>query len=757
MVENISTFFDGYSTSVGNADSVMDTVMLRHKTARQAFAAGDYECALVMSDDEGDAELFACSLVMCGSIERGLKALEDLGGTSDEALICRAYGHWVRKNPKHMTQLVPSIKSETWNTNASKLCSIMSGNLCNVLILTAEPIQGSLPSPEEMGINAKIVKVDNTAWTQRIEDFFEADFKPNLILSLGAFGEYLPSGLFDIDTITVFFTGDSDLALTAQYDDLCRAQIIICFSFHEGDILSHLYPGRVVVFPGHTPYRESTPFVSKSTSKDLDVSLTGTLFRPYMAGKAKFAYQLAINDDPSLNIHIYDGHLDSEEYASLLGRSRLSPTNVRFAGGFQQRTLDAIRSGTLALTFQDRAAKLLLESTSFMIKKYSEEDPAKIFDECLSESARFSADFDQNIDCIKAEVDSIFLAPPERDIRLMKFALVQSIFLAKPESNAVSHSTTNDQTASNNKETLNPIYMPVTQFVTFALNGNYTRQFHVAMTNKYCGSYFASPTGGDFLRLVQGALDIAISQFPNSIALRFNRGRFNWMWGEYEQALGDFNWLEKFIQEGDLDVAREALLSYRIHGLSGLMPYEFYYRSALVDLQSGNKDAPNSRLVILATTLVYLALELLKNNKLESGVEHLHKALRLCPDHFPAARLLTKALWSSGQATSLHWFYRTIDMYPPYLSELLPFGVDCEQRAGNDDKAFEIVKNWALFMTRVDWSDQGNHGVSEDTLKSVRPYINRLEPDIRRKLIGKLEKISKLLKFDPEIIAEFIQ
>ena len=223
-------------------------------------------------------------------------------------------------------------------------------------------------------------------------------------------------------------------------------------------------------------------------------------------------------------------------------------------------------------------------------------------------------------------------------------------------------------------------------------------------------------------------------RFPKSITLRFNRGRINWLLGKNSTALDDFHWLDRSIQDGELDLAREEPLSHRIRPLGNLMPYGIYRKSVIKDLQSEDDYGFNTRLVILATVRVYLALHSLQNDRLEEGVRLLRSALSICPGHFPAARELTKALWNNNHGDILHWFYRTVEMYPPYLTELLPIGVDAENRAGNKEQAFTIVKNWAYFVARVEWSDPSSHHIPGKTLEAATPYLDRLHPNIRQLL-----------------------
>ena len=187
--------------------------------------------------------------------------------------------------------------------------------------------------------------------------------------------------MFDLDAITIFHIVDLDTALQGQYNDLSQANMIICPSLHEHDLLSRLYPGRVVVFPGHIIHNDQEPPVYCSEQKDVDIALTGDWFSPHRNEKAGLAYRLAIVNDPNLNIRIHNGHLKNEAYYSLLNRSRLISFAHRFTGMLTAGTIEALRRGTQALVSEHQATRLItslmFEELAFMIGEYSDEDLLK--------------------------------------------------------------------------------------------------------------------------------------------------------------------------------------------------------------------------------------------------------------------------------------------------------------------------------------------------------------------------------------------
>ena len=86
----------------------------------------------------------------------------------------------------------------------------------------------------------------------------------------------------------------------------------------------------------------------------------------------------------------------TKEYEAILSESRLGPASCRFAGGFQQRTIDAIKRGSIALTTENRTADILLESSAFLVNKYNEGDLTECLNKILATSAESTSRFVKN-------------------------------------------------------------------------------------------------------------------------------------------------------------------------------------------------------------------------------------------------------------------------------------------------------------------------------------------------------------------------
>ena len=752
-----------------HSQSVLDAIMLKHKSAQHAFAVGDFDTALVMSDVENNEELFACSLVMCGAIERGLETLEKMNAVTDEALICRAYGHWWTNNRDRATSFLTQLEYSNRQQRASTLRSIMEQRNFKILLISPPTKLGPKPHNKNQGVCIHSIEVDRNAWTRRIEEYLPPDFEPDLVISTNAYGCFLPVGFFNLKAIKAFYVEDFDIGIHNQYEDLSRADILICGSFHERDMLSSLYPGRVISFTGHLPSRDPIPFAQKCQPKEFDVALTGSLFRTHLTGKAHFSFQIATAADPSIEVYMHDGYLEVEKYVSMISKSHLVPTTVRFEGGFQTRTIEAIRCGTRALVSEDRIAKLLLDESSFLIKSYTKNNLIENLGQLLSASSAVIKTFNEKNELIRDELDNIFLKYPDEEIRLAKFIIIQSILLRPSESKICDTPTIQHRLPSNwsfyGNQGANDInyYLGLIgepdinlDDVLTLINGLFQQYLKAEHWNEEPGniglnrnSKKREPT----TTLIEIAFNAAIARFPTSLILRFNRGRFHWMLGHYARGLIDFEWLTRNFHRVEMNIKRGGVFSHLTRAFNSMMPYESYYRAVFEDLQSDHIFGPKTRLIILATTLVYIAVDLLQNENLDEGIQKLREALEVCPEHFPATRLLTKASWLLGRADALNWFYRTIDLYPAYLGELLPFGVDMERRAGNDTKAIELVRTWALFIIRVEGDIQIEKWINKDTVAAARPYIDRLSTKVQRMLIDKLAIRSENFSFEPGVVA----
>ena len=154
------------------------------------------------------------------------------------------------------------------------------------------------------------------------------------------------------------------------------------------------------------------------------------------------------------------------------------------------------------------------------------------------------------------------------------------------------------------------------------------------------------------------------------------------------------------------------------------------------DVATGNHESKNGRAVIGATAMCYMAIHHLQKEELKIGLTYLDRALKLFPNHFPAARLRFKTLHALGEncETTSEAFNHAINLYPPILTDLLHLGVSNELAQNNKMEALSLVKTWVYFITRCTWDKVESHPIPELTWKTVRAFFNLLPRRLQKKL-----------------------
>jgi hypothetical protein len=89
---------------------------------------------------------------------------------------------------------------------------------------------------------------------------------------------------------------------------------------------------------------------------------------------------------------------------------------------------------------------------------------------------------------------------------------------------------------------------------------------------------------------------------------------------------------------------------------------------------------------------------------------------------------MTQALANSDghPATIREAFYRTVNLYPAELFNLLPFGLDAELADGRRDEAAAILRKWVLVRARTRDANGQPPPVSEAALAAARRHRNLL-------------------------------
>ncbi|MBT3916029.1 MAG: hypothetical protein HOF23_06620, partial [Rhodospirillaceae bacterium] len=331
------------------------------ETAEQLLEGGNYAYAFHLAVEP---EIKAAARILCGAIDSGFAELAELDTLSDQAKLFQAYGLWCSGEDEAALSVLDGLDSDA----SDQLAKLISEG-ANVLLYTMPHAEG-IESFDNIKIGHEIIAPENFG-TSTIKSYPGLD----LILSLGAFGAYLPSDVFEQDCPTVFWVGDHDFFYATREQDMARASVLIANSAAEHLELAAHYETRVASFPGHETYGRSDDYPAPSDQKAYDIGYTGRAFVPYMPDKAQFLYRLATLNDPDLNISIQDGYLEEDDFVEVMRQSKYVPLFWRYAGGLQTRAIDALRQRSFVLSPEKMTTAELLGGDEAGIVSINSETP----------------------------------------------------------------------------------------------------------------------------------------------------------------------------------------------------------------------------------------------------------------------------------------------------------------------------------------------------------------------------------------------
>ena len=126
--------------------------------------------------------------------------------------------------------------------------------------------------------------------------------RPDAIILFDVYGPRVPEEIFDLGVPVIAWS--YDFHIPSQYEDLVRADTILCASVGEHYPLQRIYPGRVAAFPAHDIYTDPARFSGACGAHNIDLVHTGISFSPRMRGKAQFLFDQAIEYDEALDIQL---------------------------------------------------------------------------------------------------------------------------------------------------------------------------------------------------------------------------------------------------------------------------------------------------------------------------------------------------------------------------------------------------------------------------------------------------------------------
>jgi hypothetical protein len=94
---------------------------------------------------------------------------------------------------------------------------------------------------------------------------------------------------------------------------------------------------------------------------------------------------------------------------------------------------------------------------------------------------------------------------------------------------------------------------------------------------------------------------------------------------------------------------------------------------------------------------------------------------------------LAKVCFAGGASEVRTWdaVRQAVEIYPPYLTDLLAIGLNALERAGRGSEASLLAKQWAYFITRVDWVGGKSHPVADQTWQAAEGYADAFPRALR--------------------------
>ena len=494
----------------------------------------------------------------------------------------------------------------------------------------------------------------------------------------------------------------------------------------EHDQIGAIHQTRIAAFPAHHSYGWSTVFPPSFPHKDVDILFTGQAFTPTMRDKAQFLFRLATIDRAGARIAIHDDFLEDEKYVTSLASAKFVTTYLRYTGGVQTRATDALRRSALVLSNdQDWAAGRLGGALDGLICV----DPAAPEGDIL---ARLDGQDGGSAPgpgrpALDKGFGQFFWPSPARESRFLKFCFFQTLLAdGKGAPGGEGAGAIPVELGGYSPERGVGVYSAISKANLAA-----PRKTPAHMNFAGAAAFYGAILLKDNQKMGRMALKIfraGLEAFPDALAMRFNYARALWLFGIKVEACAQFEQVASD-QAAQFDAWRDALLSHRVQPLAEMFPYGDYYRATARALGRGDGDFSEARRMIRGGARSFLGLAAMEQGRERPALDHLRGAIADCPINFPAYRLLCVGLARQREqgAELLDAFYRAVNLYPPYLSELLPIGVAAEINRGRDGAALELIRKWIMFQLRRLDGKGMPFPVPAQSLETALHYRGRLE------------------------------
>ena len=224
------------------------TVRHGYASAGEAFDAGNYPVALDMSAP--DSELRAAAVIMCGAIAGGLEQLKKF--ESPRARLIRAYAHWCLRQSEDAKSLLLEIRRTEFGSAADRFLDILNSQI-DVVMLSTPGEKARWAYQDVPGMRVHWIQLDAEQFGISMADALAvtlpAGSNPKLLLSLDAYGPYMPSAPKAPGIPVAYWASDHDYFFATRHADFDHADVIIVNSAAEQVELTRHYASRCAAIP----------------------------------------------------------------------------------------------------------------------------------------------------------------------------------------------------------------------------------------------------------------------------------------------------------------------------------------------------------------------------------------------------------------------------------------------------------------------------------------------------------------------------
>ncbi|PZO41451.1 MAG: hypothetical protein DCF19_09615 [Pseudanabaena frigida] len=309
----------------------------------ELFQAGNY-AAVARSGSDREWQTYAA----WGLIGKASEAIAGLSRFSHlpEAVFYLAVTHWIDGNEEQAATMLEKISTP----HAQNLLALIRQP--QILVLAQLPWTRSGGSDLLTAIDQdQKFKVKNISFHPEdlpnrpyadIHQFYDPSHPPSFYINKMVEWHFIPPNLQELPCPIFGQTGDYDLHIQTVYPWLQLFDEILVTDPSEWQDVQKLVKVPVSTFPKSFGISDVLPPIPQK-SRNIDLSLSGTVTHPYHPDKAQLLHQII--NIPNLNCKIINGFVSEQDYYQNLANTKVSFTYIRHSEAMPTRGLEALSMG----------------------------------------------------------------------------------------------------------------------------------------------------------------------------------------------------------------------------------------------------------------------------------------------------------------------------------------------------------------------------------------------------------------------------